>query len=168
VPQGVHVGLSLLCQLHCMGGVFLLTLPPRADLALTFSSRHLRTPSTVAGRAQHHDQDPQVRGTTRPARALLPIDLCVCTRVCAVNCLRGDTLMPVRTAVALSARPFCMRFARLLGSLLVLPRHMCTHQSPLCTFPAIVLLAAVCFAWFSPPRHYRVFLPCPAHAVGDG
>jgi hypothetical protein len=105
----------------------------------------IRTP-TVAGRAQHHDQDPQVRDTTRPARALFPIELCVCTRVCAVNCLRGDTLLPVRTAVVLSqlARAsFLYEVCSAPSS--VLPRP---HVHPLCTFPAIVLRGAVCFAWF--------------------
>jgi hypothetical protein len=45
--------------------------------------------------AQHHDQDPQVRDTTRPARARLPLELCACTRVCAVICTHSCPPSPL-------------------------------------------------------------------------
>jgi hypothetical protein len=134
--------------------------------ALTFSSRHLRTPSTVAGRAQHYDQDPQVRDGACPPRALVPIDLCVGTRVCAVICTHSCPPSPLSRLVR---APFLYAVCSLTRlpprSFLGLMCTLCAPSPSLCSLLLCALRGSLHHVNIG--RFFHV-LRSPAHTFGDG
>jgi len=158
-----HPTLRVVCA-YLLSGAFAHS---GSSLAHPDPSTHLRTPLTVAGRAQPDNQHRTSTGERQcvftpcpsPNRAL---------RVYACMCCHLHTFVPAFTVEPACARALSVYEVCSLTRLPPLPWHMCTHHSsnPLCAPPP--RHCAPCCCVICVVRHHRVFLPSPAHTFGDG